>query len=82
MNQELKRQDMPKIAIALGLLLALGSAGLSVSRNAAAQGEQERMVEQMKRESGPGAFVDVALSPEQADEDASSHREADPNLVH
>ena len=81
MNREIKPQDTPKIALALGLLLALGGAGLSASRNAAAQAEEQRMALQMKRESGARVEAsDELLSPAQADEAQTQREDADPNF--
>ena len=81
MNREIKPQDTPKIALALGLLLALGGAGLSASRNAATQAEEQRMALQMKRESGARVEAsDELLTPEQADEAQNQRADADPNF--
>jgi hypothetical protein len=81
MKRQLTPQDAPKIAIALGLLFALGSVGWKSAQNSSAQSEQARAELQMKRESGariqPG---DELLSPAEVDEAQNAREDADPNF--
>lgn len=51
MHQQITSQDTPKIALILGLLLALGSGGWVIAQKTAVEREETRMGEQMDRES-------------------------------
>ena len=81
MKQEIKPQDMPKVAIALVVLLALGGAGWVSTQRSAAQSEQARAEMQLKRESGARIEPsDEFLTPAEADEAQNKREDSDPNF--
>lgn len=81
MKRNINRQDTPKIAIALALLLALCGAGWMNMQKGAAQQEEDRAALQMKRESGQVITEgDELLTPEAADDAQNKRQDADPNF--
>jgi hypothetical protein len=81
MKQEIKRQDAPKIAIGLALLLAIGSAGWMKMQGSASESEQARATLQAKRETGQRIEAgDENLSPGDLDEAENKRADADPNF--
>lgn len=72
MKQQLTGQDLPKIALILGVLFALGSGGWFMAQKAAVGHEETRMVEQMDRESELPAKINA---PSAAEDSATGARD-------
>ena len=80
-KREFTAADAPKIALAAGLAVALLGVGWFSSSKANVQHEQERMMQQMRYESGTlSSKVDPNLSPSEADEAQQELQENDPNF--
>ncbi len=81
MKQEIKPQDVPKIAIALFVLLTISGAGWMKMQGSAVQEERDRASLQAKRESGANIQAgDEFLTPAEADEAQNKREDADPNF--
>ena len=76
MKQPLTSQDTPKIAVILGLLLALGSGGWFVAQKTSVEREETRMGEQMDRESNLPVKINASSPTEEAA--TGAHDENDP----
>lgn len=80
-KRQITAADAPKIALALGLVVALLGAGWFSSNKANIQREQERMTKQMQYESGAiSAGIDPNLAPAEADEAQQELQDNDPNF--
>lgn len=74
MQRQLTAEDAPKIALALGLLLALCGVGLFTTRKAGVQREQERIIVHMSREMGV-PVMDASKTSEEASQQESQEKD-------
>lgn len=81
MKQQLTNQDMPKIALIIGLLFALSGSGWFMMQKASIGREETRMAEQMDRESELPAKVNASSAAENSATGANDENDPEKQLL-
>jgi hypothetical protein len=81
MKQQLTNQDMPKIALIMGLLLALGSGAWFIAQKTVVEREETRVGQQMDREAELPAKINASSATEDSPTGANDENDPEKQLL-